>query len=68
MYNGLHVKFRYSHQILIKLELTRQNFEKHSNIKFYKIRPVAVQLFYADGRTDRHDEAKSRLTQFSERA
>jgi hypothetical protein len=52
----------------MKLELSRQIFEKHSNIKLYEIRPVAVQLFHADGRTDRQDDAKSRLTQFGERA
>jgi len=28
-----------------------------------KIRPVAAELFHADGRTDRHDEAISRLSQ-----
>jgi len=35
---------------------------------FMKIRPVGAELFYADGRTDRHDEANSRFSQFSERA
>ena len=33
-----------------------------------KIRPVGAELFYADGRTDRHDEANSRFSQFSEHA
>jgi hypothetical protein len=28
-----------------------------------KIRPVGAELFHADGRTDGHDEAKSRFTQ-----
>jgi len=36
-----------------------------------KIRPLGVELFDADGRTnkqsDRHDEAKSRFSQFCER-
>jgi len=32
-----------------------------------KIGSVGVELFYADGRTDRHDEADSRLSQFCER-
>ena len=36
----------------MKLELSRQIFEKHSNIKFYEIRPVVFQLLHADGRTD----------------
>ena len=31
------------------------------------IRLVGAELFRADGRTDRHDEANSRLSQFCER-
>jgi len=31
-----------------------------------KIRPVGAELFYADGRTDGHDEANSRSSQFCE--
>jgi hypothetical protein len=30
-----------------------------------KIRPVEAKLFYADRRTDRHDEANSRFLLFS---
>jgi len=26
------------------------------------VRPVGAQLFHADGRTDRHDEANSRVS------
>jgi len=37
-----------------------------------KIRPVSAELFHwdrqTDGRTDRHDEANSRFSQFCERA
>jgi hypothetical protein len=33
-----------------------------------KIRPVGAELLYADGQTDRHDEANSRFSQFCERA
>ena len=33
-----------------------------------KIRPVGAQLFHADGRTDRRDEANSRFSQLCERA
>ena len=32
-----------------------------------KIRSVGAELFHADGRTDRHDEANSRFPQFCER-
>jgi hypothetical protein len=31
-----------------------------------KIRPVAVELFHADGQTDGHDVANSRFSQFCE--
>jgi len=33
-----------------------------------KIHLVGAELFHADGRTDRHDEANSRCSQFCERA
>jgi hypothetical protein len=33
MYIGLHVKDRYSYQILMKIEFSLQFFEKYSNIK-----------------------------------
>jgi len=33
-----------------------------------KIHLVEAELFHADGRTDRHDEANSSLSQFWERA
>jgi len=32
-----------------------------------KIRPVGAELFHADRRTDRHDEADGRFSQFCER-
>jgi len=35
---------------------------------FKKIRPVGAELFNADRRTDRHDEANSRFSQYFERA
>jgi len=31
---------------------------------FMKIRPMGAELFHADGRMDRHDEANSCLLQF----
>jgi len=33
-----------------------------------KIHPVGAELFHADGRMDRHDEAHSRLSQFCKHA
>jgi len=32
------------------------------------IQPVGAELYHADERRDRHDEANSRLSQFRERA
>jgi len=33
-------------------EFSRQIFEKASNIKFLRIRPVEAELFYGDRQTD----------------
>ena len=61
---------RYSCQILMKLQISRQIFEKYS-LNFVKIRLVGAE-FYADersdGQADRHDEANSCFSQFCERA
>ena len=35
MYMGLHVKYSLLLQILVKLEFSRQIFEKYSNTNFY---------------------------------
>jgi len=40
-------------------------FEKYT--MFTKIRSLGAELFHADRRTDRHDEANSRFSQFFER-
>jgi hypothetical protein len=41
-------------------------FEKYPNIKFYEKPSSEVELFHKDRqRTDRHDEASSRLSQFA---
>ena len=40
---------------------------KISNLK-KKIRPLGAELFHADGRTYRHEEANSRFLQYCERA
>jgi hypothetical protein len=68
---------RYSCRIVIKLDFSRQIFEKYINTKFMKIRQWGVELFRADGRTDeqtedrqtdRHDVANGRFSQFCEHA
>jgi hypothetical protein len=55
----------YSCQILMKLEFSRQIFEKSSNIIFHD--NLSSSSTPMEGQTDRHDEANSRSSQFSER-
>jgi hypothetical protein len=53
---------RYSCQIVVKQEFSRQNFEKYSNIKFHENLFSGSRVYpcgRTDGRTDRHDEANS---------
>ena len=64
MWKRLHVSTRYTSEILMKLEFSRQIFEKAQVSNFIKIRPVGVALFHADG----HDDANSRFSQFCESA
>jgi hypothetical protein len=52
MYIGFHVKYRYSYQILMKLEFARQIFEKYWNIKFHE-NPSDGNRTVPCGRTDR---------------
>jgi hypothetical protein len=54
-------------QVLVKLEFSRQLFEKFSTIKFHET-PSSGSRVAPCGQTDRHDEADSRLLQFAERA
>jgi hypothetical protein len=49
----------------MKLEFSWQISENIQIPNFMKILPVGVDLFYADGRMDRHDEADSRFLQFA---
>jgi len=67
MYIGLHVSYRYSCQILMKLEFSGQILEKSSNIKLHK-NPFSTSLVVPCGQTDRHDEASSRFSQYGEHA
>jgi len=54
----------------MKLELSWQVFEKYSNIKFHENPSIGSRIpcGRAGGRTDRHDEANSRFSQFCGRA
>ena len=47
----------------MKLEFSRQTFKKSETSSFIKMHPVLL-----DGRTDGHDEANSRFSQFRESA
>jgi hypothetical protein len=58
---------RYSCQIVMKLEFSRQIFEKSTNIKFHE-NPSCGSRVVACGRTDGHDEANIRYSQFYESA
>jgi hypothetical protein len=51
MYIGLHVKYRYCCQILMKLEFSRQILEIYSNIKFHE-NPSSGSRVVACGQTD----------------
>jgi len=62
---------RYSCQISMELEFSRQIFEKHLNIKFHE-NPSSCSRAATCGRTEGwtywHDEANSRFSQFHEQA
>ena len=68
MYIGLHEKYPLFQQDFN--ESCRQIFKKHSNdiSNFMKIPLGGAELFLVDGRTDRHDEANTRFSQYCERA
>jgi hypothetical protein len=48
----------------MKLEFSRQVFEKYSNVKFHEIPPVGVELFHADARTDGHTDMTKLIIAF----
>jgi len=61
----------YYHQILMQLEFSRQICKRYSNIKFDEnptSKSHGVPCRRMDGRKGRHDEAKSRFSQFCARA
>jgi hypothetical protein len=51
----------------MKLESPRQMFGKYSNMKFH-VNPSSWNGLVPRGRTDRHEEINSRLSQFCEHA
>jgi hypothetical protein len=49
----------------MKFEFSRQIFEKNTQLSnFMKIRPVGVELFHADARTDGHTDMMSLIIAF----
>jgi hypothetical protein len=56
----------YSRQILIKLEFFDGFSNSNSNVRFYE-KPSSGSQDVPCGRTDGHDEANSRFSQFCER-
>jgi hypothetical protein len=50
---GPYAMYRLLCQVVMKLEFSRQIFEKSSNVKFMEIRPEGAELLVrTDGRTD----------------
>jgi hypothetical protein len=66
MYFGLNVKYPLFLSGFNETWIFPIDFRKI--LKFKKIRPMEAELFHADGRADRHDEAYSCFSQFFERA
>jgi hypothetical protein len=52
----------------MKLEFSRQIFEKCSIIKFHENPSSVNKAVPSDGQTNRHDQANNRFSQFCERA
>jgi len=67
MYSGLLVKYPLSFQILMKLDLSLQIFEKYSSFRFHENLSSGSQGVHC-GQTDRRDEVNSRVSQFCWRA
>jgi hypothetical protein len=54
---------RYSRQILMKLDFSRQSFDKYSNIEFHENLSSGSRVFHTDERTNgRTDEQKDGQT------
>jgi len=71
MYTDLRIKYRYSCQLVMKLGLSWQIFEKSSNIKFHVNQFSGIRVVPCggkDGQTDIHEEGNSTFAQFCEGA
>ena len=65
MYSGLNESTPYSCPMLMKLEFSRQNFGKCSNIKFHQ-NPSSGSRSVPCGQKDRHNEDNSHFSQLCE--
>jgi hypothetical protein len=63
----LHIKYRYSYQMFMKLEFYGQVFERYQNIKFCQNPPIGSRVVPC-GRTDRRDKNISRFSKLRKRA
>lgn len=75
MYTDLHAKWPLFLSYINKTSILSERFSENIQISSYmEIRPVGAIMFIADGythihrRTDRHDGANSRVSQYRERA
>ena len=50
---------RYSCQILMNLEFSRQILEKYKKRNIMKIRPMGAKLFHVDGQTQRQMDGET---------
>jgi hypothetical protein len=60
---GLDEKYRYSFQILMKIDFFKKRFSKNTQISnFVKIRSVRAELFHADRRTEGWTDGRRDVT------
>jgi hypothetical protein len=67
VYFGLHKKYPLLLPGFNEIQIFLYRFSKNTQISnFTKIPRVGAEFFYVNRRTDRHDEAKRRFSQFRE--